>query len=77
MWLIWDEFNNLGRWTSQIIIGIWQLLLPSVHCSEGYVAGFWRLNIQLLEYVIPTPAPAAPPSMKSPLSYGISPCYGV
>ena len=36
-----------------------------------------KFSIQLLEYVIPTAAPApAPPSPKSP-RYGVSPCYGV
>ena len=54
------------------------LLFKLLTTISIFVYGYISIYIQPLEYVIPTAAPAAaaaPP--KSPLCYGVSPCYGV
>ena len=55
-----------------------EIYLPFAHFHLWLIfSSFYQiLGIQLLEYVIPAPAPAPPPLPKSP-RYGVSPCYGV
>ena len=58
---------------SFFIVKSWHSLKSGL--SKAHMQKFHLVDIQLLEYVIPPAAAAAPP--KSPLCYGVSPCYGV